>query len=51
ALRRHFEVDAEHIAITVLSEWARLGRIGAEVVRDAIVGFGIDPDGPTPRLA
>ncbi len=48
ALRRHFEVDAEHIAVAVLSALARRGRIPAEQAASAIIGFGLDPDRPEP---
>jgi pyruvate dehydrogenase E1 component len=48
ALRRHFEVDAEHIAVAVLSALARRGAVPAELVASAIIGFGLDPDRPDP---
>src|SRR5262249_61089818 len=44
ALRRHFEIDAEHIAVAALAALAREGRIGADVVDRAIRDFGIDPE-------
>ena len=43
-LRRHFEVDAECIAIGVLYRLAEEGAIGAEVVAEAIVSLGVDPE-------
>ncbi len=43
-LRRHFEVDAECIAIGTLSRLAAAGAIGAEVVAEAIRRLGVDPD-------
>ncbi|HVN77081.1 MAG TPA: pyruvate dehydrogenase (acetyl-transferring), homodimeric type [Thermoanaerobaculaceae bacterium] len=48
ALRRHFEVDAEHIVVATLSALARAGEIPAAQVADAIIGLGIDPDRPDP---
>jgi len=48
ALRRHFEVDAEHIAVAALSALARRGAIPPGQVADAIIGLGIDPDRPDP---
>jgi pyruvate dehydrogenase E1 component len=43
-LRRHFEVDAECIAVGVLYRLAEEGAIGAEVVAEAITSLGIDPE-------
>jgi pyruvate dehydrogenase E1 component len=43
-LRRHFEVDAECIAIGTLWRLARTGAIGSHVVTEAIARLGIDPD-------
>ncbi len=43
-LRRHFEVDAECIAVGVLYRLAEEGAIGAEVVAEAIAALGIDPE-------
>ena len=43
-LRRHFEVDAECIAIGTLSRLAAEGAIGAHVVADAIRRLGVNPD-------
>ena len=48
ALRRHFEVDAEHIVVATLAALARAGAIPAAQVADAIIGLGIDPDRPDP---
>ncbi|MGD1146813.1 MAG: pyruvate dehydrogenase (acetyl-transferring), homodimeric type [Thermoanaerobaculaceae bacterium] len=48
ALRRHFEVDAEHIAVATLSALARSGAIPAERAASAIIGLGLDPDHPDP---
>ncbi len=43
-LRRHFEVDAEHIVVAALSELARLGKIEKKIPAKAIKDFNIDPD-------
>jgi len=43
-LRRHFEVDAECIAVGVLSRLAAAGAIGADVVAEAITTLGVDPE-------
>jgi pyruvate dehydrogenase E1 component len=49
ALRRHFEVDAPHIAVAVLDALASLGDVKAETVQQAIERYGLDPDAPDPR--
>ena len=51
ALRRHFEVDAGHVVLAVLTGLFEAGDIGAEVVIDAINRYGIDPDMANPALA
>jgi pyruvate dehydrogenase E1 component len=51
ALRRHFEIDAAHIAVAVLHGLARTGDVKAEAVSDAIRRYEIDPDQLDPRLA
>jgi len=43
-LRRHFEVDAECIAIGTLSRLAAAGAIGSHVVAEAIRRLGVNPD-------
>lgn len=43
-LRRHFEVDAECIAIGALSRLAAVGAIGAQVVAEAIRRLGVNPE-------
>ncbi|MCP4901040.1 MAG: pyruvate dehydrogenase (acetyl-transferring), homodimeric type [bacterium] len=48
ALRRFFEVDAEHIAVSALRELALAGDIEPSVVEQAIRDFEIDPDSPNP---
>jgi pyruvate dehydrogenase E1 component len=48
ALREHFEVDAAHLAVTVLAELARGGQLVATVVEKAITELGIDPSRISP---
>ncbi|NBX30577.1 pyruvate dehydrogenase (acetyl-transferring), homodimeric type, partial [bacterium] len=50
-LRRHFEVDAECIAVGVLSRLAATGAIGTHVVAEAIARLGINPDKIDPASA
>jgi pyruvate dehydrogenase E1 component len=47
-LRRHFEVDAEHVAVATLAALARASSVPADLVASAIIGFGLDPDRPDP---
>ncbi len=47
-LRRHFEIDAEQVVVSVLSSLARSGKIAPEVVVEAITEFGIDAEAPDP---
>jgi pyruvate dehydrogenase E1 component len=42
ALREHFEVDANHLVVAVLSELARTGRLDTAVVEKAITDLGVD---------
>jgi pyruvate dehydrogenase E1 component len=51
ALRRHFEVDAEHIVVAVLAALAAAGEAKAEEVAAAIAAYGIDPEAIDPRNA
>ena len=51
ALRRFFEVDAEHITVAVLSELARCGQLEPAAVTQAIGDLGLDPDAPHPLTA
>jgi pyruvate dehydrogenase E1 component len=51
ALRRYFEVDAEHIAIAVLDGLAQSGVRTSEDVEKAIRRYEVDPEAPDPRLA
>jgi pyruvate dehydrogenase E1 component len=48
ALRRFFEVDAEHIVVAALGALADEGLIERNVVETAIAEFGIDTDAPNP---
>jgi pyruvate dehydrogenase E1 component len=48
ALRRHFEIDAEHVVIATLAALARQGAIEPAFVADAIVGLGVDPETADP---
>ena len=50
-LRRHFEVDAEHIVVAVLSLLASNGAAKQDEVSLAISAYGIDPQAPDPRVA
>jgi pyruvate dehydrogenase E1 component len=50
ALRRHFETDAAHIVVAVLSCLVATGDAKAEEVADAIARYEIDPDVPSPAL-
>jgi pyruvate dehydrogenase E1 component len=47
ALRRHFRIDAESIAVAVLAELAVAGDVKREVVAEAIQRYDIDPDATT----
>ena len=49
ALRRHFEIDAEHITVAVLQGLAATGEVKGEVVAEAIRRYEIDPEGRDPR--
>ncbi|MBI4581593.1 MAG: pyruvate dehydrogenase (acetyl-transferring), homodimeric type, partial [Planctomycetes bacterium] len=51
ALRRHFEVDAEHIAIAAMHALARQGKLDDGAVRRAISDLGVDPETTDPMLA
>ncbi|RPJ42874.1 MAG: pyruvate dehydrogenase (acetyl-transferring), homodimeric type, partial [Candidatus Latescibacterota bacterium] len=48
ALRRHFEVDAEHVAAAALSELARRGAIPAREAAAALRILDLDPEKPDP---
>ncbi len=51
ALRRHFEVDAAHLAVAVLKALAEVGEAKPEEVADAIRRYEIDAEAPDPRVA
>ena len=44
ALRRHFEVDAEHIVVATLAALAEFGELKPEAVTEAVGRYEIDPD-------
>ena len=44
ALRRHFRIDPESIAVAVLYELARAGKVDRQAVTDAIKRFDLDPE-------
>jgi pyruvate dehydrogenase E1 component len=48
ALRRFFEVDAEHVVVATLSSLADMGEVKPETVTDAIDRYGIDADRSPP---
>jgi pyruvate dehydrogenase E1 component len=48
ALRHHFEVDAGHVVVAVLSSLARTGEATSDEVTDAIDRFDIDPEASEP---
>jgi pyruvate dehydrogenase E1 component len=48
ALRRFFEVDAEHLTVATLSALADLGEVKPEAVSEAIRQYEIDPDRSSP---
>ncbi len=51
ALRRHFEVDAEHIVVATLWALARRGELEYAAVRQAIQEQGVDSETIDPMLA
>ena len=46
ALRRFFEIDAEHIAAAALAELARCGRMDPNDAKRQIGELGLDPEAP-----
>jgi pyruvate dehydrogenase E1 component len=44
ALRRHFEVDRNYVAVAALAALAADGSVPASAVTDAIARYDIDPD-------
>ncbi len=51
ALRRHFEIDAAHIAFSALSELARKGAFSRKDLAAAARELGLDPAKPDPSHA
>ncbi len=47
-LRRHFEVDHQHIVVASLRALADEGKLDMATVKSCIKKFGIDPDKPSP---
>jgi pyruvate dehydrogenase E1 component len=47
-LRRFFEVDAEHVAVTALAELVQRGSFDARRLDETITAFEITTDGPDP---
>ena len=50
ALRRHFEVDAAHVALTVLDALARSGELDHSVVAKAVSDLDIDAQAVDPHF-
>jgi pyruvate dehydrogenase E1 component len=48
ALRRHFEVDAEHVVVATLAALASRGALAPAAVAKAVADLGIDPEAPDP---
>jgi pyruvate dehydrogenase E1 component len=48
ALRRFFEVDAEHVVVAALFALFQQGQLDPGTVKRAAAEFGIDPDAPHP---
>ena len=46
SLRRHFEIDAEHVVVATLAALAEFGDVKPEAVTEAINRYGIDPEQP-----
>ena len=51
ALRKHFEIDAEHVAFAALSTLHRQGRLDIQVVQQAVKTLNIDTEQPDPVQA
>jgi pyruvate dehydrogenase E1 component len=51
SLRRHFEVDAENIAVAALYRLSKCGQVKPECVAAAIKELGIDPEKVNPMYA
>jgi pyruvate dehydrogenase E1 component len=50
-LRRHFETDASHIVVAILSGLAETDDAKETEIADAIARYGIDAEAPDPRVA
>ncbi len=50
-LRRFFEVDRHHVAVTALRALEREGEIDGKVVAEAIKKYEIDTDRPDPAVS
>jgi len=50
-LRKHFEVNAQYVAVAALMALADDGQFPAGKVQEAIEKDGINPDKPNPMLA
>jgi pyruvate dehydrogenase E1 component len=48
ALRRFFEIDAEHVALAALSALAGRGELDRAVAAKAVKELGLNPDAPPP---
>ena len=51
ALRRHFEIDAEHVAFAALSALVKAKKFDAKKAAKAAVDLGIDAERAEPRDA
>jgi len=51
ALRRHFEVDAECVALAALHQLSQQGKVDKKTVAKAIKTLNIDPEKPSPLFA
>ena len=50
ALREHFEINAGHVVVAVLSALMRAGEVTPDVVNDAIKRYGINTDSTAPWI-
>ena len=48
SLRKHFEINAGHVVVAVLSALSNTGQVEAKVVADAITRFAIDTESDAP---
>ncbi|MBP7936648.1 MAG: pyruvate dehydrogenase (acetyl-transferring), homodimeric type [Phycisphaerae bacterium] len=51
SLRRHFEVNAEHIVVTAIDALASRKMVKRDLVRQAIADMGVDPEATDPSRA